>query len=238
MQFEQLVLDIGTTIDLYVPASADEGAARERRGHSRLVGYVPGEGVMATPPRRGGQRVVLSDGQKMRLRVANEEGEHSFSTQLLSQQKNPLPLVFLSYPCAGVSRLLRRHPRIRLRLPTVVYNSSALDPGQCHVGCLQDISLGGAAVELANASAHVGDQLICHARFRVAGAARQVRLLACVRSRLQQVPSEPLAFDPLRAKAVFGVEFIDSSLDTQLLLQAFVLEQSRCKRMPTVMRPH
>lgn len=213
MNFEDLKLSAGFPVQLLIPSANAEPV----RYSCKLIGYLPGKGVLVTPPVTGGKVARLVGGQKLTARLMVANGMCVFSASIETVTASPYPILHLSYPKSVSFKGVRNATRVDVRLPIVAKNQSALESSDIQ-GVIADISVTGARLELSEAIGDVGDELIVSGDIEVGPIRRSLKIAAVIRSRIERSTRE---YDE-KLPAVYGIEFIEKDEDRLLALYAYV----------------
>ncbi len=213
MNIEDLKLSAGFPIQLLVSSANAESV----RYSCKLIGYLPGKGVLVTPPIVGGKVVRLVGGQKLTARLMVTNGMCLFSASVQTITASPYPILHLSYPNSVSFKGVRNATRIDVRLPIVAINESALESPDIQ-GVIADISVTGARLELSEDIVEIGDELVISADIKVGPIRRSLKVTAVIRSRIERSTRE---YDE-KLPAVYGLEFIEKDDDRLLELYAYV----------------
>lgn len=213
MNFEDLKLSAGFPVQLFVPSSNAEPV----RYSCKLIGYLPGKGVLVTPPVAAGKVARLVGGQKLTARLMVANGMCVFSASVETLTVSPYPILHLSYPKSVSFKGVRNATRVDVRLAVQAKNESALEASDIS-GVIADISVTGARLELSKAIGDVGDQLVLCADIDIGPMRRTLQVAAVIRSRIERSTRE---YDE-KLPAVYGLEFIEKNEDRLLALYAYV----------------
>lgn len=223
MEFSDLKLPYGTALQL----QATSGSGQPERFSSRLIGAVPGRSLIFSVPRLAGKLGRFRPGQKLAVRLMVANGVGLFAAVVEAQSAEPYPLLYVSYPDAVTFKGIRGATRVTVNLPVTTTNCDDLSNTKTN-GCIADISISGARLELRDAIVTVGDTLTVEANVKVAGLVRQLTVTAVVRSRIERSTKERDKDLP----AVYGVEFTEHDPDALLVLYAYVFAQIVEEQMP------
>jgi len=212
MKFEDLKLDYGYPVQL----QTGSGDIKEQRVGCRLVGCVPGKSIMVSQPRN----VRLRSGQRLVARFMVANGICLFPVTIESIVNLPLPMICLSYPSKVSFKEIRGATRVDVNLSIEAFNLGGFEERDCQ-GRLGDVSTSGAKIELTEALAEVGEELVIRGEVNVASIQRQLDIKTVVRSRIERSTKEQDAEYP----AVYGVEFSETDEDKLLLLYAYVYSE-------------
>jgi len=213
MTFDDLKLLPGYPLQIQVQTSA----GMSERCPCRFVGAMPGRTLLLSVPRIEGKLLRLRAGQKIVARTMIANGVGVFSAQVEAQIQEPYPLLYLSYPKEVGFKGIRGATRVGLDLPLLAINHSSLEPREVR-GRAVDISVSGARIELDDPLGELGDKLELQAGVTVSDVARDLRVQAVIRSRVERSTRE----QNREAPVVYGVEFNETDEDRRLLLMAYV----------------
>ncbi|MFZ5427624.1 MAG: PilZ domain-containing protein [Thermodesulfobacteriota bacterium] len=115
-------------------------ASDDRNFRASMLGVKPGEFLIVKPP-LAMSAAGRAQGSQLLVRLEENGVIYGFEASVLFDLKLPAHVLFLSYPRSFEVHALRRHPRFKCLIPTVVESGQAVCPGH-----LSDISLGGCRV--------------------------------------------------------------------------------------------
>ncbi|MDO6746933.1 flagellar brake protein [Gilvimarinus sp. 1_MG-2023] len=223
MDFEALKLPHGTSLQLQVT----NGQGQPERYACRFIGAVPGRNLMFSVPKAAGKLVRFRPGQRLAVRMMVANGVGVFAVAVEAQSNEPFPLLFVSYPESVKFKGIRNATRVVVDLPIKVENISSLTSVN-GAGYIADISVTGARLELTEALASIGDEVIIRAQVPVERLALQWSIKAVIRSRVERSTQEQAQ----ELSAVYGIEFIESEQESLLTLYAYVYAQIVADQTP------
>ncbi len=214
MQFEELKLSGEYAIQLQLVSSLGQS----ERYSCRFVGSLSDKCLIFSAPRNSGKLVKFRVGQKVVVRIMVPNGIGVFACAIVSQAKEPFPLLYLTHPETVKFKSVRGATRVSVKLPVKVCNTSELDP-TCINGHISDISMTGVRLVLESAIGEIGDTLTLDTAVEIADLERSILIHSIIRSRVQRSTHE-------EDSAVYGVEFSEHNEDTMLVLYAYFFYQS------------
>lgn len=113
-------------------------------------------------------------------------------------------------------------------LPISADNLSRLERVSC-AGRMVDISVSGARLELKEALASIGDEVVVKARVPVGELEVDWAIKSVIRSRIKRSTQEQVQEFP----AVYGIEFIEKSPEALLILYGYVYSQIVADQTPS-----
>jgi hypothetical protein len=215
MKFEDLKLTYGYPLQLQANTSG-----QPERFSCRLIGCLPGRSILLSVPRVAGKYVRFRPGQKLvaRLMVGNGVGLFACTVETLTSE--PYPILFVTYPDSVSFKGIRGATRVGVEVAVDVDNLTSANE-QSVSGIISDISSSGARMEMARAVGSIGDTICVRGSIEVLGIARDLRIEAVIRSRVELGAQEVDENLP----AIYGIEFVEKDEDRRLLLYAYVFSQ-------------
>ncbi|WP_045827045.1 flagellar brake protein [Teredinibacter turnerae] len=204
LHFDQLNLKFGQRLQL-LPNPAEPG----ERYESLLLGCLPGETVMITPP-PDGEYPLLSEGQRVVIRVTTSGGVALFPSQILHIAEVPLYILYLDFPSAIKYRQVRVAARVNVSLPVLLSNLTSGQLGPI-AGRASDISLGGAKVVFDQRVGDIGDEVELKGKFEIA----QIKRILSVSAQIRTEKQTPQGYE-------YGIQFFEQEEDKQLVLFGFI----------------
>lgn len=122
---------------------------------ARIIGYIKGHSILVTTPILAGERVNLSDGERLEVRMLIGGNIYVFQTVILRVCISPSHYLHLEYP-AQISRQKVRHsPWVSTRHPGTVTNAK----GRHEFAEIVNLSPEGAQVRVFSSIGQAGDPL-------------------------------------------------------------------------------
>ena len=196
-----LLLSPGHPILLQV--SSDQRACR-----ATVLGLKPGEFIIVKPPASLFGRATPPPDVPVRVRLEENGTVYGFDAAVLSILKHPSPLLFLAYPKSFEVHILRRHPRIKCLVPTMVESGSF----ECQ-GHLCDISMGGCKIVAPANEARKGG--------RVEHGDQMVVCLPTSGLRMEKLSGQVCAFKEENGILNFGLAFQENE-QTSAVIARFI----------------
>lgn len=216
MKFEDLKLSYGYPLQL----QTNNAAGQPERFSCRLIGCVPGRSILLSVPRSAGKLVRFRIGQKIVVRIMIDNGIGIFLSVVEVQSTDPYPILHVTYPEQVSFKGIRGATRVMVELAMQAKNVSAIDE-RVVAGCIADISISGARMELTEAIGEIGDSILIEAHVSIAGIERNLGISAVIRSRLERSTQEI----EQKLPAIYGVEFTETNEDKRLLLYSYVFSR-------------
>ncbi|MDO3388413.1 flagellar brake protein [Gilvimarinus sp. SDUM040013] len=223
MDFAELKLPHGTSLQLRVTNSSGQPESFA----SRFVGALPGRSLILSVPRAAGKLARFRPGQRMAVRMMVANGVGVFAATVEAQSSEPFPLLYVSYPETVQFKGIRKSTRIAVELPISVENVSTIS-SENSKGLMADVSVSGARLELKDAVADIGDEIVVRTQVPVENLNLDWSIRAVVRSRVERSTQEQNQALP----AVYGVEFVENAQESLLVLYAYVYSQIVADQTP------
>lgn len=215
MRFEELKLTYGYPLQL----QATNLMGRPERLSCRLIGCLPGRGILLSVPKQAGKLVKFRAGQKIVVRLMIDNGIGIFAGIVESQTQDPYPILHLSYPETVTFKGIRGATRVAVREKIEVTNMSVASRLKT-TGFLSDMSIGGARIELDEDVAEIGDTLELRAQVDIRDIKKELVLSGVIKSRVDPTdnPGEGVLVN-------YGLEFASQPEEHRLVLYAYVFNQ-------------
>ncbi len=212
MQFTDLRIPIATRMQVTIVGPD----YKPQQYIAQLLGYRKDVTVLAHLPKK--PLSPLHNDSNVSVRVGLQSAIIRFDSTLQYAQEQPFMFLHLSYPTSvEVEQQLRRSPRFVFEAQTTVALQTA-GAGRPIRGQFTDISLNGARLTLTAKLADTSGPVVVTCAVFVAGAEQQLQLMARIKSApdSKEVPSS--------TAIPYGISFIDTTPQQQLLLQALCYE--------------
>ncbi|MES9940162.1 MAG: flagellar brake protein [Candidatus Thiodiazotropha sp. 6PLUC2] len=207
-------LQIGDVLQLqFAPPSEIQD-----RFSATLVGFLPGQSLVITTPRKGGNPIIIRDGQSFTVRMLQGSNIFGFVARVLHVSSKPYPHIHLAYPDDVESAVVRNAPRVPTELPAIVIKpqgGSGEDLQRKVI--ISDISSTGARVIDTKELGAVGSVIHVSQTLSVCGGSDVLKVLAVIRN-----IRETAALDG-SIRYSHGLEFRGLNRFQQLILCSYVL---------------
>jgi c-di-GMP-binding flagellar brake protein YcgR len=211
VQFTDLRIPIATRMQLIV-AGADY---KPHPFQAQLLGFRAQVSVLAFFAKK--PLLPLHTNSNVTVRVGLQSAIVRFESTIQQYQDHPFAYLHLAYPGAvEIEQQLRRAPRFNLDVPIKATVKTTVDDAA--LAEVLDISMNGARLSCALELAKIGKQVLLSAVVLIAGTEQRLELNAEIKSRTGPKHSESL--EPF----IYGLTFVDTPLQQQLLLQALCYE--------------
>ncbi|WP_177420394.1 flagellar brake protein [endosymbiont of Lamellibrachia barhami] len=209
-------LQIGEVLQLqYAPPSENQD-----RYAVKLIGYLPGESLVITTPRKQGKAILVREGQMFTVRVLQGSNIFGFVAKVLQISSKPYPHLHLAYPEEVESAVVRNAPRVHTSLQSVVRNTKNPDDSK-HVDRAKvlDLSRTGARLSSEKPLGKLDETLQLQLSIKSCDGDDVLQLLGIIRTVREVEVIEG------KTRYIHGLEFSGLNRFQQVLLCAFVLGQ-------------
>jgi c-di-GMP-binding flagellar brake protein YcgR len=126
--------------------------------NARLIGYIKDQSILVTMPVVDGQRVIMTDGEKVEVRMLTGSNIYVFQSMILRVCVSPSNYMHLEYPAKVRTQRLRRAPWARTNLAASVTDANGneviahivnLSPDGAQVNIPQPVGKKGESLRLA-----------------------------------------------------------------------------------------
>jgi len=215
---DNLKLPVGTDIQLQMN-TVDNNIARYT---VKLLGYLPGKGIIASSLENNGRTVILKDGTKLISRVVLGTRAIGFRTSIITTNMVPYPHIHLSYPQSLEISEVRNASRAIVKEASLVRNLGEKD-AKFSEALVNDLSTTGAKLLTKKPLAVVGDIVEIKMLLTANKIEHKINLMAEVK-KVNYVGNNP----DKQKKPMFsyGVMFKGINAQQSLAIYAYVLEQT------------
>lgn len=207
---DMLRLNVGDTLHMQIAGTLDD-----TQYSVRYLGGLRGQSLMTTLPIVDGDPIWMRPGGGYILRALSGMYVYAFTTKVLKARSKPYPYAHFAYPESVQMRQVRRATRVKLNLPILVRRPD----GKEIPATLQDLSLNGVLIEIAETLGMIGDDMDVELPIALDEVNKHLRLNATLRN------SASLGNGPEKAPLRAGLEFGRLSNDDTLLLHYFIDHQ-------------
>ena len=207
-------LQIGDVLQLqYAPS----GEIQDRYA-ATLIGFLPGQSLIITTPRKQGNPIIVREGQTFALRMLQGSNIFGFMARVLKVSSKPYPYLHLAYPVDVESAVVRNAPRVPTEIQAIVSKKPGTsgEEDQWPV-TISDISSTGARLMDRQRLGEIGAVIQVTHTLSVCGGEDLLRVMGVIRN-IREVVRED-------GDSVFihGIEFRGLTRFQELLLCAYVL---------------
>lgn len=181
--------------------------------YARLIGYIKDLSILVSIPLVGGQRVVMTDGERVEVRMLTGSNILVFQSLVLRVCVSPTHYMHLEYPAKARIQRLRRSPWARVNLAASVIDAQ----GSMEMGQVVNLSRDGAKLVMPRPVGASGERL--RLSFRAAVDEQETRLI--LNAVIQHVRAAKAASNWPDMLEV-GIEFHDISPKDMLWLNCLV----------------
>lgn len=185
--------------------------------YAYLIGYIKGQSILITMPVEEGQRVILSDGEKMEVRMVTGSNIYIFQSTILRVCISPSHYLHLTYPTSIRAQKLRHSPWARVDLNTSVTNAQGVQ----ELARIVNLSQGGAQLHIPGMLGKENDSLRITFRASVDGLETTLALDASI----QHVRPAKSGQNWGQQFMEYGVEFRNLSTPDALWLSSLVYQR-------------
>lgn len=211
----ELELQVGDNLQLQFV-----GDDRDRRYNCPVIGYLPGQSLLVTTPRRDGKTILVREGQPLVIRMLSGNSVYAFSTQVLCSSSKPYPYLHLGYPKQLERIVVRKAQRARADLIVSVYRGDREeDDPEPKSAIMLDVSMSGSLLRSTTVLGDVGESVRLAARLTLGGVQAYLSIPGAIRN----VRAEPN--EEGRTLYHTGVEFQLTEKQDIILLHGFVYER-------------
>ncbi len=205
-------LQIGDVLQLqFAPPSENQD-----RYATTLVGFMPGQSLIITTPRKQGKPIIVREGQTFTVRILHGSAIFGFVARVLKVSSKPFPYLHLDYPGDVETAVVRNAPRVTTEIQATVTLPKESDAGERTV-VVADISSTGARIMDSEKLGGVGTVIQITHPIRVCGGEDMLKVMGLIRN-IREVAQE----DGSRL-FVHGIEFRGLTRFQEVLLCAYVL---------------
>ena len=207
-------LQIGDVLQLqFAPPSENQD-----RFAATLVGYLPGQSLIITTPRKQGNPIIVREGQAFTVRMLHGSNVFGFVARVLCASAKPYPHLHLAYPADVESAVVRNAPRVATEIQAIVnIASSEREAEDQRPVLISDISSTGARVMDSQKLGEVGTSIQVTHPLMVCGGQDLLKVMGVIRN-IREVTQ-----DDGSSLFVHGIEYRGLTRFQELLLCAYVL---------------
>ena len=181
-----------------------------------LVGYLPGQSLIITTPRRQGKPIIVREGQTVTVRMLQGSNIFGFVARVLRVSAKPFPYLHLAYPSDVETAVVRNARRVATEIHATASRPMAGETDESSV-MISDISSTGARVTYSQQLGEVGSAIQISHTIEVCGGEDLLKVMGMIRN-IREVVQEDGSM-----LFIHGIEFRGLTRFQEVLLCAYVL---------------
>lgn len=205
-------LQIGDVLQLqFAPPSEIQD-----RYATTLIGFMPGQSLIITTPRKQGRPIIVREGQSFTVRMLQGSNIFGFVARVLKSISTPYPYLHLEYPDEVETAVVRNAPRVSTEIRATASQPMGGDSTE-HAVVIADISSTGARVMHTARLGEVGSVIQIAHPLPVCGGKDDLKVMGMIRN-VREVKG-----DGGNSLFIHGIEFRGLTRFQEVLLCAYVL---------------
>lgn len=181
----------------------------------RVIGIMRGKSVLVTAPAVDGKMVFVREGQPFLIRAFSRVNVCAFKAKVLKSQMTPFPYMHLSYPDSVMIVRIRKAIRAPVQLIVAIHDREG--GRQLAAGRINDLSVGGARIEVPGKFGNVGDQVFLTFKIRLDDLEEYIATPASIR----HVEEDSGENGPMR---LLGAQFGELGQAQKLIIMSLVYQ--------------
>ncbi len=214
--FYDMNLKIGDRVQLQPPAQLGS-----ERHIVRLVGYLDRVSVLVTAPMVHGVRLPLLEDENVVARVFSGQNAFGFTCSVRRVCKVPFDYLHLSFPDEIQGAVIRKSPRIKLKIITSVTDPEN-EASEALSGMIVNISSSGARIDAPNPLGKAGQKLKLSFRVNLHNMDLYMTTNAVIRTVLRDDAANAAAQPPV---VHHGIEFQNLQPNDSMILQSLIYQK-------------
>ncbi len=207
------LLQIGDVLQLQFAPPSDN----LDRYATTLVGFLPGQSLIITTPRKQGKPIIVREGQTFTVRILQGSAIFGFVAGVLKVSSRPFPYLHLDYPDEVETAIVRNAPRVTTEIQASITWPKESDAG-VRAAVVVDISATGARVMDTRKLGEVGTVIQLAHPIKVCGNEDMLKVMGLIRN-IRETEQEDGA-----RHFIHGIEFRGLTRFQEVLLCAYVLD--------------
>ncbi|TRZ55712.1 MAG: flagellar brake protein [Rhodocyclaceae bacterium] len=182
--------------------------------YAHFIGYIKGQSILVTTPVTGGQRIAMTEGERLELRMLTGSNIYIFQSEILRVCVSPSHYLHLRYPERVQMQKLRNASRTRVRIAAKLTDAQ----GELEVAQIIDLSPDGAQVVVPKTVGEKGQQV----RLSFQAAVDELSAALTVNGVIQHVRPAAPGQEWGTGMLEYGIAFADVSDENKLWLKCLV----------------
>lgn len=214
--FPDMRLRVGDRIQLQLPLSFGD-----ERVFAKVIGYLDNVSVLVTAPVISGNRLSLREHDKIVVRVFSSQKAFAFDCHVIKVSNIPFTYLHLSYPEKIQGSVVRKDPRIKVRIIASVKKANSQDQDEKFSVVITNLSAAGALVTTNRPLFEKGQRLLVSFQIKLHHIDTLMTLNAIVRNITEDERTEP----GVGLSISHGLQFVDVDPNSVMLLQSMIYQQ-------------
>lgn len=185
--------------------------------NARLIGYIKDRSILVTTPVVAGQQVIMTDGEKVEVRMLTGCNIYVFQSMILRICVSPSNYMHLEYPAKARAQRLRRAPWARASLAASVTDAD----GNEVIAHIVNLSPDGAQVNIPQLVGKKGESL----RLTFHAGIDELETKLTLDSVIQHIRPAKQDQDWVPEMLVYGISFRNASAEDALWLRCLVYQR-------------
>ncbi|MCU6435615.1 flagellar brake protein [Undibacterium sp. Jales W-56] len=217
--FPDMRLRVGDRVQLQLPSSLGD-----ERVFSKVVGYLDNVSLLVSTPLTNGYRALLRENDKIVVRVFSSQKAFAFDCYVIKVNSVPFSYLHLSYPEKIQGSVVRKDPRIKVRIIASVKKAGSTDPDEKFSVVVTNLSAAGALITTPRPLFEKNQQLLLSFQIKLHHVDMLMTINCIVRNISEDEHKNPN--DPHGAPTInHGLQFIDVEPNSTILLQSLIYQQ-------------
>jgi hypothetical protein len=218
--FPDMRLRVGDRVQLQLPVVSGGDGVGERH-FVKVIGYLDNVSLLVNTPLLSGNRPSLRENDKIVVRVFSSQKAFAFDCSIRKANSVPFSYLHLSYPEKIQGSVVRKEPRIRVRIIASVKKAGDVIPEEKFSIVINNLSATGALFLNNRPLFQKDQQVIVSFQIKLHHIDSTMVVSAIVRSVTEEVSSDPDA----EKKFSHGLQFMDMESNNTMLLQSLIYQQ-------------
>jgi c-di-GMP-binding flagellar brake protein YcgR len=224
--FQDMRLRVGDRVQLHLPASLGE-----ERVFCKLIGYLENVSLLVAAPPAVGHRSSLREEDKVVVRVFSNQKAFAFDAYVNKVNSKPFAYLHLSFPEKIQGSVIRKEPRVKVRIIASAKRSTANDDGEFlrtndddkYSVIISNLSASGCMVTSTKSLFEKGDKLQLSFQIKL----HLIDSLMTISTQVRSV-SEDLRTDTnegISSVFSYGLQFLEVEPNNTILLRSMIYQQ-------------
>jgi c-di-GMP-binding flagellar brake protein YcgR len=214
--FADMRLRVGDRIQLQLPFSGGD-----ERVFVKVIGYLDNVSLLVGAPVMSASRPSLRENDKVVVRVFSSQKAFAFDCQVKKVNSVPFSYLHLSFPEKIQGSLIRKDPRIKVRIIASAKKVESVNPDEKFSVVITNLSAAGAMVTTNRLLFEKNQKLTISFQIKLHHIDSLMTVNAIVRNIIEEERTEPGA----ALNISHGLQFIDVEPNSTMLLQSLIYQQ-------------
>lgn len=216
LSFAEMRIRVGDRIQMQLPSSYGE-----ERIFVKVIGFLDHVSLLVTAPEFSANRQTLREKEKVLIRGFSKQMAFAFDSIIRKVNSYPFSYLHLSFPEKIQGSLVRKDPRIKVRIIASIKKVDSDNPDEKVSVLISNLSASGAFANFKSGVFEISQKIQITFQIKVHGIDNVMVMNAIIRN----IVEDAAEGDATNTGTGLGLQFVDIDAQSFLLLQSLAYQQ-------------